>query len=115
MELGSFLPAMVVMAVIDAPWLWFTANVIKDPFYTSGGGMKLWAAVIVYIALAFLLLRQTNVKDAFLTGAATYAVYDFTVLAVRSDFRWTSAVLDTLWGGVLFAATFKVLKQFDFI
>jgi uncharacterized membrane protein len=60
-------------------------------------------------------LKQTNVKDAFLTGAATYAVYDFTVLAVRNDFRWSSAVLDTLWGGVLFAATFTVLKKIDFI
>ncbi len=106
---------MVVMAIIDAPWLLFTAKVIRDPFYTTGGGMKLWAAVIVYVALAFLLLKQTNVKDAFFVGMATYAVYDFTVLAVRNDFRWTSAVLDTLWGGVLFAATFKVLKSYDLI
>jgi uncharacterized membrane protein len=115
MELTSFLVTMLTMAVIDSPWLWFTTKVIRDPFYTTGGGMKLWAALIVYIALAYLLLKQTNVKDAFLTGAATYAVYDFTVLAVRNDFRWTSAVLDTLWGGVLFAATFTVLKKFDFI
>lgn len=115
MDIARFLPAMIVMAIIDAPWLWFTANIIKDPFYTTGGGMKLWAAIIVYIALAYLLLRQTNVKDAFFTGMATYAVYDFTVLAVRSDFRWTSAVLDTLWGGVLFAVTFSVLKRFDYI
>ena len=117
MQLTSFLPAfaatMVIMALIDAPWLWFTVNVVKDPFYTTGGDMKLWAAVIVYIALAYLLLRQTNVKDAFLTGAATYAVYDFTVLAVRNDFRWTSAVLDTLWGGVLFAASFRLLQIFN--
>ena len=115
MDISKFLPAMIAMAVIDAPWLWFTAKVIRDPFYTSGGDTRMWAAVIVYIALAYLLLKQTNVKDAFLTGMATYAVYDFTVLAVRSDFRWTSAVLDTLWGGVLFAATFTVLKRFDFI
>jgi uncharacterized membrane protein len=115
MELTPFLLTMLTMAVIDAPWLLFTAKVIRDPFYTTGAPMKLWAALIVYIALAYLLLQQTNVKDAFLTGAATYAVYDFTVLAVRDDFRWTSAVLDTLWGGVLFAATFKVLKHFDFI
>ena len=115
MELTQFFLTMLTMAIIDAPWLLFTVKVIRDPFYTTGGGMKIWAAVIVYIALAYLLLRQTNVKDAFLTGAATYAVYDFTVLAVRNDFRWTSAVLDTVWGGVLFAATFTVLKKLDFI
>lgn len=119
MQLTSFLPAfattMIVMALIDTPWLLFTKYVIKDPFYTSGGDMKLWAAVIVYIALAYLLLKQLSVKDAFFTGAATYAVYDFTVLAVRNDFRWTSAVLDTLWGGVLFAATFRVVKMFNLI
>ncbi len=111
MELGKFLLTMVVMALIDAPWLLFTTKVIRDPFYTSGGGMKLWAAVIVYIALAYLLLRQTNIKDAFFTGAATYAVYDFTVLAVRDDFRPSSAVLDTLWGGVLFGLTFLAIKN----
>ncbi len=115
MDLTQFFITMVVMAIIDAPWLMFTTKVIKDPFYSSGASMKLWAAVIVYIALAYLLLRQTNVKDAFFTGAATYAVYDFTVLAVRDDFRPSSAVLDTLWGGVLFAATFTVLKRFDIV
>ena len=115
MDIKQILLTMLTMAVIDAPWLLFTVKVIKDPFYTTGAPMKLWAALIVYIALAYLLLKQTNVKDAFLTGAATYAVYDFTVLAVRNDFRWTSAVLDTLWGGVLFAGSFTVLKKLDYI
>lgn len=112
MDVYKFILTMVIMALVDAPWLYVTKTVIKDPFYSSSGNTRLWAAVIVYIALAYLLLQQTSATNAFLVGMATYAVYDFTVLAVRGEFRTSSAILDTLWGGILFWATYKLIKLF---
>lgn len=78
--------------------------------------MKLWAAVIVYLALLglwynFIFLDRLhysyweNIGRAFLLGFFTYAVYDFTNLALIEDYRIDLAVIDSLWGGFLFAGT----------
>jgi uncharacterized membrane protein len=111
MDVYKFILTMVIMAIVDAPWLWITANVIRDPFYSSSGKPRLWAAGIVYIGLAYLLLQQTSATNAFFVGMATYAVYDFTVLAVRGEFRTSSAILDTIWGGILFYLTYSIIDK----
>ncbi len=45
-------------------------------------------------------------------GAATYAVYDFTNLATLKNYDFSFAVVDTLWGGVLFAIVRFLLNRF---
>ena len=73
--------------------------------------MRLWPAIVVYIALGYLLLQQTSVLGAALSGSAIYAVYDFTNLAVFKNYTVSFAIQDTLWGGVLFAGAFLVLDK----
>jgi uncharacterized membrane protein len=67
--------------------------------------------IVVYAALAYLLLKAKSAEEAFWLGASTYAVYDFTVLAVFKDYPLYLAVGDTLWGGTLFAIVYT-LKSF---
>ena len=38
---------------------------------------------------------------AFLFGIVTYGIYDFTNLALLSDYKLSAAIIDTLWGGTL--------------
>jgi hypothetical protein len=52
-----------------------------------------------------------HAAHAALIGAATYAVYDFTSLSILKKYEAKIAVADTLWGGVLFAITFSILKR----
>ncbi len=105
------LPAiMIVMFLVDLPWLALNKYVIKDAFYQNAGQMNVLAAIIVYIALAYLLQLQTSAKKAFYVGMATYAVYDFTLLAVGKNLSYTTAIGDTLWGGVLFYLTYQTIE-----
>ena len=73
--------------------------------------MTLWPALIVYVALAFLLLQQTSVAGAALSGSAVYAVYDFTNLLVFKDYDVSFAIKDTLWGGILFGIAYYIMKK----
>ena len=111
----EFLIALVLIPVLDAPWLWLQSVPSRAMFTKIQSGspviMRLWPAVIVYIALAFLLLQQTSPLGAALNGSAVYAVYDFTNLVVFKDYTVSFAVQDTLWGGVLFAAAFMALDR----
>jgi uncharacterized membrane protein len=44
-------------------------------------------------------------------GAATYAVYDFTNLAIFEKYNLYLAIADTIWGGVLMATVRYLLNQ----
>ncbi len=72
---------------------------------------RLWPAVVVYAVLAFLLIHMKSVKEAAIVGAATYAVYDFTNLVTFKDYTVTFAIMDTLWGGILFSASYFTLTN----
>ena len=112
----KMLLAPFLLILLDIPWLWSTSQGPKGSLamFEKIQGVpvrfSLWPAVIVYIALAYLLLQQTSVKGAFLNGAAVYAVYDFTNLAILKDYTLQFAVTDTLWGGTLFALAHYILN-----
>ena len=115
MQNVKFLVALVLIPVLDAPWLYYQSAAAKGMLESVQGGrplsMRLWPAVVVYVALAYLLLQQTSATGAFLAGAAVYAVYDFTNLSLLKDYTLNFAVADTLWGGILFAIAFWSLEK----
>lgn len=113
MNFKELLLPIVVLAIVDIPWLSFNMFVLKDPFYQGGGPVRLWAAVIVYIALAFLLRKANSASEAFAIGMTTYAVYDFTLLTVFNKFSLTTALADTVWGGILFYLSYFVLQKIE--
>lgn len=69
-------------------------------------------AAVVYAAMAYLLLLTKTPLEAFYLGAATYAVYDFTNLATLKNYDFSFALVDTLWGGILFALARFLLNRF---
>ena len=114
-DLKTFLIAFVLIPLLDAPWLYLQSEPSRIMFQAIQGGSKvvmtLWPALIVYIALAYLLLQQTSVIGAALSGASVYAVYDFTNLLVFKDYKLSFAVQDSIWGGVLFATAHYLLSK----
>jgi uncharacterized membrane protein len=106
----------ILLVIIDIPWLWLNAGtfqkVVKD-IQGSPLRFRLEGALVVYPALAYLVLKAKTVQEAFMIGAATYAVYDFTTYAAFSKYPIHVAIMDTLWGGTLFAITHLILQKFD--
>uniref|UniRef100_A0A6C0HXQ1 DUF2177 family protein n=1 Tax=viral metagenome TaxID=1070528 RepID=A0A6C0HXQ1_9ZZZZ len=78
----------------------------------QGSAIKLnmVASILCYISLIFglyyfILKDKRSIVDAFLLGLVIYSVYDLTTLALLKNWFVTTAVIDTLWGGILFALT----------
>jgi uncharacterized membrane protein len=114
---------LVVMFICDYVWLSnnkasYTALVNKvqkrDKFT-----INIPAAVVVYlfVALAFIGILSPNLEirvvqsklltEAILEGAlfglAVYGIYNATNMAIFANYDMTIAIMDTLWGTVLFA------------
>jgi len=117
MDYQKFFLSLILLPIIDAPWLYYLTrsgsqgmNMFKAIQGTSLK-MRLWPAIVVYLALAYLLTLQTSALGAALSGSAVYAVYDFTNLVTFKDYDISFAIQDTIWGGVLFALVFSFEKM----
>jgi uncharacterized membrane protein len=106
--------AILLLVAVDAVWL-FTAGqyalAMTERIQGSPVSFNFAAGLVVYVALAYLIYQVNSVQDAALLGAATYAVYDFTSLTILKKYELGMAAADTLWGGVLFAIVFSILKR----
>lgn len=103
----------VLLALVDAPYLLLVAPMFRSMISSIQGSalqFRLVAALPVYLALGYLLTLAGSVQQAALLGAATYAVYDFTNYATLKGYTLQFGLIDTAWGGTLFAIAFKVLQ-----
>ncbi len=111
---AAFFATIGLLVLVDMPWLFFISGPYGEAVQRIQGGRpmvtRFFAVLPVYVALAFLVRRAESIKDAFMIGAATYAVYDFTVMTVFKDYPLSLAVGDTVWGGILFAAVYSLIK-----
>ena len=72
--------------------------------------VNLGAAVATYIFLIFglnyfILQKNASVTDAFFLGLVIYAVFELTNMALFSKWSLMPVLIDSTWGGILFALT----------
>lgn len=108
-----FLVSAIVFISIDFVYL----NVMKSYFdnqikSVQGSPIKMnyLGAALCYIFLIiginyFIIKPRRSVSDAFLLGIVIYGVYETTNLALFKNWSILTVIIDTLWGGLLFAAT----------
>jgi uncharacterized membrane protein len=62
-------------------------------------------------------LMMDSLKYGFLFGIVLYGVYDFTIGAVLKGWNFKLALIDVLWGGIVYFLasylTFKILDHFE--
>jgi uncharacterized membrane protein len=113
----------IVMISLDFVYLnvmkGYFANQVKN---VQGSALKLnyFGAAICYIFLVaglnyFIIKPRKSVSDAFLLGLVIYGVYETTNYALFSNWSIVSVIIDTLWGGLLFASTTYVVEKLRFI
>ena len=113
-NLQIFGTAVLLLAIFDLPWLLMIGDTAQKLVFRIQGSelqLKFVPAFVVYLALAYLVLQTESPLEAFKMGAAVYAVYDFTNLAMFKNYTLSFALMDTVWGGVLFALTRYALNR----
>jgi len=72
--------------------------------------VKPLGAIICYFFLIFglnyfIISKKRTLLDAFLFGLIIYSVYDSTNYALFKQWKPLLAIMDGIWGGILFALT----------
>jgi uncharacterized membrane protein len=112
------LVSAVVFIILDFVYL----NVIKGYFNNQiksvqGSPIQInyLGAALCYILLIvginyFIIKPRKSVSDAFLLGIIIYGVYETTNLALLKNWSILTVIIDTLWGGLLFASTTYIVN-----
>jgi uncharacterized membrane protein len=106
--------AILLLILIDLPWLLLIGDTAQRlVLRIQGSDLKLRyaPALVVYLALAYLVTKTETPLEAFKVGVAVYAVYDFTNLAMFKNYTLSFALMDSLWGGILMATTRYALDR----
>lgn len=121
---------MVVMLLLDFIYL----SLIKNSYGSmvtniqkSKMELNIYYAVVVYfiliVGIYYFIIKDRDKSNkskselsqrAGILGVVIYGTFDFTNLAVFSNYELGLGVLDTIWGGILFSlTTYFSLSIFD--
>jgi uncharacterized membrane protein len=123
-ELAKYLTSSIILVLLDSVYLKLISGRFTEQIKKVQGTkleLDLYSTVLCYLFLVFglnyFIIRQNkSPTDAFLLGFVIYGVYELTSKALLTKWSWSTVVIDTVWGGVLFALTtmltYYVLKNF---
>jgi uncharacterized membrane protein len=109
----KYLLTAIIFVILDGVYINLAKNNFNMQIKSIQGSdiqINIIATGIVYIFLIFglnyfIIQKNKSVKDAFILGLVIYSVYEFTNLALLKNWKVSTAIIDTLWGGVLFGST----------
>jgi uncharacterized membrane protein len=78
--------------------------------------INIFGAILSYLCIIiainyFILYPGKGIFDAFVLGILIYGVYETTNLALFNKWRIKTVMIDTLWGGILFALTTWIVRK----
>lgn len=120
-KINILLFSAVILLTLDFIYLNLTKSVFQTQVFKIQHGVmnvKLIPAILCYILLViglnyFILQKQGTILEAFLLGFIIYGVFDSTNLAIFKNYEWNVAIMDTVWGGILFALTTWIIYTFN--
>ena len=77
----------------------------------------LFCYLFLFTGLYYFILREKRTPlEAFLLGLIIYGVYETTTYSVLNNWKFTTVLTDTLWGGILFyLTTYLSYKIYDYV
>ena len=109
----------IVMLTLDILYLGLFKNYFNKVVTNIQGSpieLDYYATIGCYIVMViginyFILRENKGYLDAFFLGLLIYSVFDLTTKAIFKNWEYKAVVIDSLWGGTLFAITTIVTKK----
>jgi uncharacterized membrane protein len=114
--MNNYIIIGVIIVLLDSIYLYNIKNMANSQIIAIQNrpiNMKIYGAILCYILLVFglnyfIINNHKSILDAFLLGIVIYGVYETTNYALFDNWTISFAIIDTVWGGILFALTTKI-------
>ena len=109
----------IILLVLDLTYLYVFKDFMLPILYKVQKAevkVNMKSALACYIILVsglyyFIIKKNAPPKDAFLLGVLINGVYETTNYAFFKDWSPLLVLMDTLWGGTLFALTTYIIQN----
>jgi len=110
-DIFPWLKILGIVFVVDIVFLYSMKDIFSRQVMAVQGAtvqMDWVAAIVCYLFIVtalywFVIRPKASVLEAFLLGVCIYAVYELTNKALFYKWSYVTVVMDTIWGGTLFA------------
>jgi len=114
---------MIAFICCDVAFFYFVKDMFNEQVKLVQGAPILFdnklvvGSVLTYVIITlgfykFIVLGKKTWVDAFLLGFVLYGMYEMTNYALFEKWKMKTAIIDTLWGGVLFTLVFWIHKNY---
>ena len=111
----EYIKLLIILLLIDIPMIsYFNKNMYFSMFNKINNNenmlinnKKIISAIIAYLLLSyslyhFIIVKKSSFNDAFILGIIIYGIYNTTNYFTINNYSLKVAIIDTLWGGILF-------------
>jgi uncharacterized membrane protein len=110
-NIKTMLITFFLILVFDGIYLFLQRNYYNKQIISvqnTAIKMNVLGAILCYILIwlglyYFIIKDKRTISDAFLLGIFVYGVYELTNYSLFKNWNFKTVLMDTLWGGVLFA------------
>jgi uncharacterized membrane protein len=103
----------LILIILDVIFLYLNKEMFKEQLFLvqkTESLMKPLGGILTYFFIILLLFRfiikeNKTPFDAFILGLCTYGIYEYTTYTLLNEWKLQTTIMDTLWGGTLFALT----------
>lgn len=114
----ALLVSAIVFVLIDSVYLNTTKKYFANQIQKVQNSAIVPNYVSVFLCYVFLITGlnyfiikpNRSIQDAFLLGIVIYGVYETTNWAIFKNWSSITVIMDTLWGGILFALTTWIVR-----
>ena len=104
---------ILILIVLDFIFISYNLQTFKEQIFSVQNediqmkpfGIFLAYFFIIFLLYWFIIKDNRGPQDAFILGSCSYGIYAFTVYSIFNKWEFNIAIMDTLWGGGLFALT----------
>ena len=107
------------MLLLDSVYLFLTKSIFGElvaKIQRTAMQFRMEGAIVVYLLLAlglyyFIVKPGLSAWEAALLGLVIYGTFDFTNYTMFKNYDLKIAIMDTVWGSLLFALTTLILRE----
>ena len=115
----TILSILVIMLLLDSVYLYLTKSIFGElvaKIQRTAMQFRIEGAIVVYLLLAiglyyFIVKPGLSAWEAGLLGLVIYGTFDFTNYTMFKNYDLKIAIMDTVWGSLLFALTTLILRE----
>tara|TARA_A100001035_G_scaffold278371_1_gene277147 strand:+ start:9726 stop:10094 length:369 start_codon:yes stop_codon:yes gene_type:complete len=119
--IGNYLLLSIIFVLVDSVYLTLTSGYFNNQIKNIQGSnlnLKVSSTILCYLALTlgiyyFSILKKISLLETFFLGIFVYGVFEFTNHAIFKNWKWSTVLMDTLWGGILFSSVVFLYRKID--